>query len=181
MAQALTGLAIFIFVASAVMVTLTRRTRERMRETMVAGEDPPLQPRTRRQREVLTTMQPAKPAPTIEELVAAEAADTGVNDIPGGDGLDVSLKLRVYWRDEVVRRGCEDGRLEFRVADDVDSENADTGDVRLVCVRNGRVVEIAAPEAADAPAQNEAIDASADRDLSSEDAAPGGEDAPAEA
>ena len=100
MAQALTGLAIFIVVASAVMVTLTRRTRERMRETMAADEKPPVPPRTRRQRDVLATIDPPKPLPTIEELVAEEAAETGVNTIPGGDGLDVSLKLRVYWRDE---------------------------------------------------------------------------------
>jgi hypothetical protein len=82
-------------------------------------------------------MAPPPSIPTIEELVALEAAATGVNDIPGGDGLDVSLKLRVYWRDEVVRKGCENGQLEFRIDEGVLPEAADTDDVRLVCVRDG--------------------------------------------
>jgi hypothetical protein len=86
-------------------------------------------------------MAPPPKMPTIEELVAEEAAATGVNNIAGGEGLDVSLKLRIYWRDEVVRRGCEDGHLEFRVDAGISAATATIDDVRLVCVRDGVVAK----------------------------------------
>ena len=159
MAQALTAFVIFMVVAGGVIISLNRRTRTKMQETALEGElaAQPAQPApskarnlSKRQQRIVSTLEPMKEAPSIEELVAAEAADTGVNEIPGGDGLDVSLKLRVYWRDEVVRRGCEDGVLEFRVQEGVDRAAAETEDVRLVCVRNGvdqpRPEEMTEPE-----------------------------------
>jgi len=141
--EVLTGLAIAIFVAMGVMVTLAKRTRDRAQEVLLEDQPSGPKPRTRRQQQLVANMAPSPEIPTIEQLVAEEVAATGVNDIPGGDGLDVSLRLRVYWRDEVVRRGCDDGHLEFRVDAGVDLDAADTDDVRLVCVRDG--VEIAAP------------------------------------
>jgi hypothetical protein len=135
--EVLTAVAIAVFVTMGVMVTLTRRTRERAQEAQ--GNDHPTapKPRTKRQKQLVAQMAPPPEIPTIEQLVAEEAAATGVNDIPGGEGLDVSLKLRVYWRDEVVRKGCEDGHLEFRIESGVDLEAADIDDVRLVCKRGG--------------------------------------------
>lgn len=135
--EVLTAVAIAVFVTSGVMVALTRRTREKAQESQ--GNDQPTapKPRTKRQKQLVATMAPPPEIPTIEQLVAEEAAATGVNDIAGGEGLDVSLKLRVYWRDEVVRKGCEDGHLEFRVGPGVVLEAADIDDVRLVCIRDG--------------------------------------------
>jgi hypothetical protein len=137
MAQALTAFTIFIVVAGGVIVFLNRRTRDKMRETALELEVE-RKPRSlsKRQQRIVASLEPAKEIPTIEQLVAEEAADTGVNEIPGGDGLDVSLKLRVYWRDEVVRQGCTDGHLEYRVDGDATPETAQTDDVRLVCVRD---------------------------------------------
>ena len=150
MPQALTAFAVFILVAVGVLVFLNRRTREKMREATV-GETAPQKPKqlSKRQQRIVSTLEPDKPIPTIEDLVAAEAADTGVNEIPGGADLDVSLKLRVYWRDEVVRRGCSDGRLEFRIDDGIDPATAETEDVRIVCVRGD-----ATPPPAPAPADS---------------------------
>ena len=168
-APALTALAIFIFVSMAVMVTLSRRTRERAQESIV--NDQATKPRTKRQQQLLASMAPPPNIPTIEELVAQEAAATGVNHIPGGDGLDVSLKLRVYWRDEVVRNGCEDGQLEFRMNGGVLPEAADTDDVRLVCVRAGAEGTVSADHQAEAAA------AAAPDDESADAAAPDGDGA----
>lgn len=141
MAQALTAFVIFMVVAGGVIISLNRRTRTKMQETALDSTAPPAQQKPRslskRQQRIVASLEPMKEAPSIEQLVAEEAAETGVNEIPGGEGLDVSLKLRVYWRDEVVRNGCEDGVLEFRVDEDVDRAVAETDDVRLVCVRNG--------------------------------------------
>lgn len=160
MAQALTAFVIFMVVAGGVIISLNRRTRTKMQESaLIEGEiaakpkDPKPRNLSKRQQRIISTLEPTNEAPSIEDLVAAEAAETGVNDIPGGDGLDVSLKLRVYWRDEVVRSGCEDGMLEFRIEDGIDPATAETEDVRLVCVRNG--IEQAKPDDPSFEASNE--------------------------
>ena len=139
--EVVTAIAIAATVAMGVMVAFARRTRERAQEAMPDSQPAMPKPRTKRQRQLVASMAPPPQMPTIEELVAEEAAATGVNDIAGGEGLDVSLKLRVYWRDEVVRRGCEDGNLEFRVDGGISAAAADINDVRLVCVRDGVVAE----------------------------------------
>lgn len=158
MAEALTAFAIFVVIAVGTMVFLNKRTRDKMREN-ASEEAPPRQTRiSRRQQRFVATLEPAKPLPTIDDLVAEEAAATGVNDIPGGEGLDVSLKLRVYWRDEVVRRGCDDGHLEFRLGEGVSPQSAATEDVRLVCVRDG----VVATAADGAHPSDHSVDAPAD-------------------
>jgi len=137
MAQAITAFVIFVIVTMGIVVFLNRRTRDKMRETAIEPEIDKPRIGSKRQQQMVASFEPPKETPTIEELVAQEAADTGVNEIPGGDGLDVSLKLRVYWRDEVVRRGCTEGTIEFRLAEGVSPNQAETDDVRLVCVRSG--------------------------------------------
>ena len=165
MGEALTGFALFVVIAGGVMIVLTRRTRNKMRDQLAAeGETAPLVPKRGRRQPTLPDMEPAKSRPTIEELVAEEAKATGVNDIPGGEGLDVSLKLRVFWRDEVVRRGCEDGHLEYRVDDGVERASADTDDVRLVCVRAG-----GGPVAAARPPEAEQLADTSEGDATSTD------------
>lgn len=173
MAQALTAFFIFMIVAGGIMVTLNRRTRNRMKEVAFGDEPsepvaPPPRNLSRRQQRIVSTLEPDKELPSIQDLVEAEAADTGVNDIPGGDGLDVSLKLRVFWRDEVVRRGCDDGQLEFRIDGGVSPDEAETEDVRLVCVRNGVVVET--PAADPGPAQASPASEVAETETGAEDA-----------
>ncbi len=136
MPQAIIGIAA-VGVIVAVMVTLTRRTRQRMREVMEAEHEAGLAPsRPPGSKQVLEDVAPAKARPTIQDLVDEEAAATGVNDIPGGEDLNVSLKLRVFWRDEVVRKGCTDGHLEFRIDSGVELDSIRTDDVRLVCVHS---------------------------------------------
>lgn len=137
MTQAIIGF-IALAVVVAVMVTLSRRTKRRMHEMMAAEQDGvamPMPPMGKKQ--AVIDMAPGKPRPTIQDLVDEEAVATGVNEIPGGEDLNVSLKLRVFWRDEIVRKGCEDGQLEFRIDDNVNLDEVRTDDVRLVCVRAG--------------------------------------------
>jgi hypothetical protein len=164
LAPALTALAIGMFVVMAVMVTLSKRTRDRAQQALLSDGTPQAKGRSKRQQQVLDSLSQPPDIPTIEELVAEEAAATGVNDIAGGNGLDVSLKLRVYWRDEVVRRGCEDGHLEFRVDEGIDFASAETDDVRLVCVRDDASPAAAAEATAavkDDDTANEPTDADA--------------------
>ncbi|MCP3973761.1 MAG: hypothetical protein GY720_04635 [bacterium] len=141
MAQAAIGFATLAVVV-AVMVTLSRRTKRRMHEMMAAEQDGGSVPLPAMgNKKVLAEITPAKPRPTIQDLVDEEAAATGVNEIPGGEDLNVSLKLRVFWRDEVVRKGCRDGHLEFRVDQGVNLDSMRTEDVRLVCVRSGSTTQ----------------------------------------
>lgn len=138
MGQALTAFIIFVLVAGGIIIVLSRRTRNKMHETALTDETmSPKEPRSlsKRQQRIVSTLEPDKEIPSIEDLVAQEALETGVDEIRGGEGLDTSLKLRVYWRDEIVRQGCADGVLEFRIEDGVERANAETDDVRLVCVR----------------------------------------------
>jgi hypothetical protein len=73
------------------------------------------------------------PPPTLEELIEAEVRDTGVDRIPGGDGLAVSVRLKVYHRDEQVRVGCARDGLRFLVNEGVDPAEATVDEVMLVC------------------------------------------------
>ena len=161
MGEALTAFAIFIFAAFGIILFLTRRTRDRIKEASVDEALTPPRTMSKRQQRVVASLEPAKERPTIEQLVAEEAAATGVNEIPGGEALDVSLKLRVYWRDEVVRRGCENGTIEFRIEEGVVPEEANTDDVRLVCVRGGNVEETET-EVADAMVEESGGEAASD-------------------
>ncbi len=158
MAQAITAFGIFMIVTIGVVVFLNRRTRDKIRDSAIETDTQNPRAGTKRQQRVVDSFDPPTELPTIEELVAQEVADTDVNEIAGGDGLDVSLKLRVYWRDEVVRRGCTDGALEFRIAEGVAADEAETDDVRLVCVRAGGVMTDTEPDeggAADNPESGE--------------------------
>jgi hypothetical protein len=73
------------------------------------------------------------PRPTIQELMAEEVRETGVDRIPGGDGLEIPVRLKVWHRDEHVRQGCADGALRFVVSEGVDLAAANEDDVMLVC------------------------------------------------
>ena len=78
MAQALTAFAIFIMVAGGVIVFLNRRTRDKMRETALDLQIEK-KPRSlsKRQQRIVASLEPAKELPSIEQLVAEEAADLG--------------------------------------------------------------------------------------------------------
>jgi len=101
------------------------------------------------------------PRPTIQELMAQEVADTGVDQVPGGDGLEIPVRLKVWHRDEHVRRGCVDGALRFVLSEGVDRANATEDDVMLVCDEAGDVpvegaATTSAPSADDAPNADDA-------------------------
>ena len=98
-----------------VMVLLSRMGRARKRQ---AVED------LEREREAIK-------APDILELVHQEVVDLGIDKIEGSDGVDPSVLLQVYRRDEV---NCEDGaELRFVLADGTDPEDADTDTLSLRC------------------------------------------------
>jgi len=101
------------------------------------------------------------PRPTIQELMAEEVRETGVDRIPGGDGLEVPVRLKVWHRDEHVRRNCADGALRFVVSEGVDRPTASEDDVMLVC---DAVEAVPTAATADSDVSNDTNDGSADTD-----------------
>ena len=67
----------------------------------------------------------------IMELVKEEAAATGADRIPGAEGVDIVVRLKVFHRDAAVREACPDvDRLRFVVDDDA-PDDPDVEHVRL--------------------------------------------------
>lgn len=73
------------------------------------------------------------PRPSIQELMAEEVRETGVDQIPGGEGIEHPILLKVWHRDEHVRAGCTDGALRYVILEGVEPAAATEGDMRLVC------------------------------------------------
>mgnify|MGYP001547977855 FL=1 len=59
--------------------------------------------------------------PDIIELVQEEVTDAGLADLPGAEGLDPTVLLKVWKRDG---SGCPKGTGRFVIADDVAPEDA---------------------------------------------------------
>jgi hypothetical protein len=103
----------------AVVVVLVIVTRNSARVKREAKED------LKREMEAL-------PARDIMDLVKEEAAETGVDEITGGEGVDLPVRLQVWHRDEAVREACPDlSMLRFEVDVGVAAANAEADQVRL--------------------------------------------------
>ena len=73
------------------------------------------------------------PRPTIHELVAEEMRATGAGNVPGSEGIEAPVLLKVWHRDEHVRTGCATGALRYVVREGVSASTATEADVMLVC------------------------------------------------
>lgn len=100
-----------------------------------AYEEPP--PRMSRREKKLAQLEAfdddIPPRPTIQELVAEEIRDTGADRIPGSEGIESPVLLKVWHRDEHVRTGCAAGALRYVVREGVTVSAATEADVMLVC------------------------------------------------
>lgn len=68
--------------------------------------------------------------PDIIELVVEEVRELGIDSLPGSEGIDPTVLLRVWKRD---RGGCGPDEGRFVVADGVDPITATDGDVTFEC------------------------------------------------
>ena len=151
------AIAFAIVISVAVLLyVFSRLTRAR------SGAAPPQENeprRSRRQRKLdkLREMDPLPEPRSMFDIMMEEAADLGVNEIPGGEGLEVPVKLKVCRRDASVREGCE-GEVRYAVADGIDPAHATVDEVRLVCVETAPVetAQIETPSEADAAADTPA-------------------------
>ena len=129
------GFVVFAVVAGVLYLRMLKRRRELLPEQ---AEKPRVSRRMQRQLEKVREFDQYEPeVPTLEELIAAEVAETGVDDLPGHGGLDTAVKLKVYHRDEAVHDGCRDRGLHFAVRDGVHARGRH-GRRRLARVRRRR-------------------------------------------
>ncbi|MEA3502761.1 MAG: hypothetical protein U9R47_08305 [Actinomycetota bacterium] len=68
--------------------------------------------------------------PSILELVDQEVRESGITDLPGAEGLDSVILLRVWKRD---REDCDEGEQRFVVVEGVDPSDATEADVTFEC------------------------------------------------
>lgn len=112
MTLAIVGIGIAFLI---VMVLLSRMGRARKQQ---AVED------LEREREAIQ-------APDILTLVHEEVSELGLDEIEGSEGIDPSVLLQVYRRDEV---NCEDGHeRRFVLADGTKPEDAGPDTLSLRC------------------------------------------------
>lgn len=90
-----------------------------------------------KQHQKIQQFEPEHTTPSIEDLIEEEAADLGLNDIPGGEEVQTSVKLRVWHRDGSVRSGCSDGVLHYEVDVGIEPAEAEFNQVHLRCGEPG--------------------------------------------
>lgn len=86
---------------------------------------------SRRQRRIVSKLEPLPEIPTLMDLVREEITDLGLEDLPGAEELSGPVMLKVYRRD--VRDDCTHDAYEFIVSDGVEPPDALESDVELVC------------------------------------------------
>ena len=83
--------------------------------------------------EQIRAPEPEYVAPSIDDLVAAEIAEAGLDDIAGGQGVAPTVKLKVYRRDAPHIERCPPESRRYVLEADVDPSDAGVDDVRLIC------------------------------------------------
>jgi hypothetical protein len=121
---------------------------QRARSANALADAPREKKKSRRERklEKLREFDPLPEPKSMFEIMMEEAADLGVDEIAGGDGLETPVKLKVWRRDEAVRSACS-GEIRYAISPGVEAPQATVDDVRLICVDSGDDEPTAAPDA----------------------------------
>jgi hypothetical protein len=91
---------------------------------------------SKRQQKILATLPPDPVLPSIQDLVLEEAQEIGLLELPGGAGVPVHVRLKVWKRDHDPA-GCTSGSWTYRVRDGVSPADAGVDDVTLTCLPEG--------------------------------------------
>ncbi len=137
--------AIIAFVVSVVIVAgvlLRQRSRVEV-DGQESDDQPAAKPRptrrTTKQERMLQKLSPLPEIPTIMDLMREEIAETGVETIPGHEGLTGPVMLKVFRRDAPIRVRCTHDAIEFVVRDGTEPEEALEDDVVLFCAHCGPI------------------------------------------
>jgi len=88
---------------------------------------------SKRQQEILALLPPDPVRPTIDDLVLEEAQGLGLLGIPGGEGIPLHIRLRV-WRRDHDAAPCRSGTWAYQVRTGVAPSAATLEDVTLLCM-----------------------------------------------
>lgn len=119
--------AVIAFIVGLIVGWLAGRTRTRATDEDGKRSFRP----TKRQRQILETLAPDPVLPSIDQLVAEEARELGVAQVPGADAVPMHVRLKTWKRDRDRIGPCEPDHLRFRLRDGVDPADATDADVRL--------------------------------------------------
>lgn len=131
------ALAIAVLIAAvAIGYAMSRvaKIRKELPEIAEKQKRPKRKSKRQKRLEQIRAAEPEYVPPTIEDLVAEEIADLGVDEIPGGDGVAPPVLLKVYKRDTAPDDDCPPAERRYVVANGVDASEAGEQDVRLICV-----------------------------------------------
>ena len=109
------------------------RIRKELPELAEAEKKPKRKSKREKRLEQIRAEEPEYVPPSIDDLIAAEIAETGVKDIPGGEGLPAAVLLKVFRRDTATAETCPPAERRFVLADGVNAAEAGVDDVRLIC------------------------------------------------
>ena len=128
----LAAIALVTSIALAFVMLVRQRARTRPEE-----QEPGIEqsvPRGKRER-MMAKLEPLPEIPTVMDLVREEVAETGVDQIPGHEGLSGPVMLKVFKRDHEVVEQCTHDAYGFVIADGVSAEDAVEEDVELSCAQ----------------------------------------------
>ena len=177
-------LAIAILIAVGALIFVFTRMQG-ARKTHAKDEKPsPRRVRQTRRQQKLEKIREYDPLPepiSIFDIMMEEAKDLGLRELPGGDGVEVPVLLKVWKRDEAIRTACGDD-VHFVVAAGLVPGEATIDEVSLTCA-DGSVPEIAVPPIEAAPPNEEVgrgddDSENADTPPNSQEQSPDGADAP---
>jgi hypothetical protein len=130
-------IALVLSIALAVILLSRQRARHRPE---FDPDDPMPKPRglgLTRQEKILQKLEPLPEIPTMMDLVRAEIEETGVDRLPGHEGLAGPVMLKVYRRDAAIRERCTHEGFGFVLQDGIEPEAATEDNVRLYCEQCG--------------------------------------------
>ena len=132
----MTAAIIALVISLAIAAYLLTRQRERTRPDIDPNSAPSAPPTGRkptRQEKLLQKLEPLPEIPTVMDLMRAEIAETGVDQLPGHEGLAGPVMLKVFRRDAAVRERCPHDEYGFVVRKGIEPAAAIEDDVRLYC------------------------------------------------
>ncbi len=136
MTAAIVALVISIVLAALLLTRQRNRHRPEMDPNDPSSSPQPRRRPTRQER-LLQKLEPLPEIPTVMDLVRAEIEETGVERIPGHEGLTGPVMLKVFRRDAAVMEGFSHEGYGFVVRAGIEPEADTEDDVRLYCEQCG--------------------------------------------
>jgi hypothetical protein len=112
------------------------RIRKELPEFAEKEAKPKRQSKREKRLEQIRAAEPEYVPPSIDDLIAEEIADLGVDKIPGGEGLAPAVLLKAYRRDTHAADTCAPKDRRFVLAGGVAAGDAGVDDVQLVCAEH---------------------------------------------